>query len=172
MNKNINIQNKKEAIESLEELRKKKYVLSDVKFENVHLMKLNHKTYKNTFSKNDLYANTVSLWELMQPQGNKGSHNYHGLTPEDIVNALTNITEPYCILKTEASQYAILGTTISHFEEPLFVVIEVKGSLNTNINANVNKLVTMFPMSDIERTLKNTDPKNVLYLKNKSPSNR
>ena len=159
MSKNINIQNKKEAIESLEELRKRKYVLSDVKFENVHLIKLNKCARRNMFSKNDLYANTVSLWELMQPQGNKGSHNYHELTPEDIVNALANITEPYCILKTEVSQYAILGTTISHFGEPLFVIIEINSGLVSNKKAKINKLVTMFPISDIERTINNADLK-------------
>ena len=160
----VNIQNKKEAVELLQLFKEKKYVLADVKFENVHLREINKLLEKNIFSKNDLYINTISLWELMQPLGNKGGHNYHDLSPKDIVDALSSITEPYCVLKTEISQYAILSTSISHFGEPLMVIIEVGAGLDKNINANINKLVTMFPKGDIERTVKNMDIKNLLYL--------
>ena len=47
------------------------------------------------------------------------------------------------------------------------VIIEVGAGLDKNINANINKLVTMFPKGDIERTIKNMDIKNLLYLKSK-----
>ena len=145
MERTINIANREKAIKNLNDYKNKKYVLADVKFENVHLLRLNAYARKNLFSKNDLYINTISLWELMQPIGDKGGHNYHDLSPEDIVDALSSITEPYCILKTEISQYAILSTTISHFGEPLMIIIEVGSGLDKNINANINKLVTMFP---------------------------
>ena len=172
MNRIINIQNKKEAVESLQKFKEKKYVLVDVRFINVHLREINVLLEQDIFSKNDLFINSVSLWELMQPLGDKGSHNYHDLTPEDIVDALSSITEPYCILKTEYSQYAILSTTLSHFDEPLMVIIEVGSGLDKNINANINKLVTMFPKSDIDRTIKNMDKRNVLYVDPKqNPSN-
>ena len=172
MNRIINIQNKKEAVESLNDYKNKKYVLADVRFTNVHLREVNKLLEYDIFSKNDLYINTISLWELMQPIGDKGGHNYHDLSPEDIVDALSSITEPYCILKTEISQYAILSTTISHFGEPLMIIIEVGAGLDKNINANINKLVTMFPKGDIERTIKNMNIKNLLYLNPKqNPSN-
>ena len=164
MNRIINILNKKEAVESLTDYKNKKYVLADVRFENVHLREINKLLEHDIFSKNDLYINTISLWELMQPLGEKGGHNYHDLSPEDIVDALSSITEPYCILKTEISQYAILSTTLSHFGEPLMVIIEVGAGLDKSINANINKLVTMFPKGDIERTIKNMNVKNLLYL--------
>ena len=172
MNKIINIQNKKEAVESLNDYKNKKYVLADVKFENVHLREVNKLLGYDIFSKNDLYINTISLWELMQPIGDKGVHNYHDLSPEDIVDALNSITEPYCILKTEISQYAILSTTISHFGEPLMIIIEVGAGLDKNINANINKLVTMFPKRDIDKSLEHKDPKDILYRSSKqNPDN-
>ena len=167
MKKIINIQNRKEAINSLQHFKNKQFVLADVKFENVHLLELNHKVYQNIFSKNDLFINTISLWELMQPMGERGGHNYHDLSPEDIVDALSSITEPYCILKTEISQYAIMSTSISHFGEPLFIVIEINAGLVGNTNANINKLVTMFPMSDIQRIINNMNKKNILYINSK-----
>ena len=172
MARTINIANREKAIENLKEYKNKKYVLSDVRFENVHLKEVNKLLGYDIFSKNDLFINTISLWELMQPLGEKGGHNYHDLSPEDIVDALSSITEPYCILKTEISQYAILSTTISHFGEPLMVIIEVGAGLDKNINANINKLVTMFPKGDIERTIKNMNVRNLLYLSPKqNPSN-
>ena len=172
MNKTINIANREKAIEDLQNYKEKQYVLTDIRFINVHLREINKLLESDIFDKNDLFINTISLWELMQPIGNKGGHNYHDLSPEDIVDALSSITEPYCILKTEISQYAILSTTISHFGEPLMVIIEVGAGLDRNINANVNKLITMFPKGDIERTIKNMDVKNLLYLKPKqNPSN-
>ena len=172
MNKTINIANREKAIEDLQNYKEKQYVLTDIRFINVHLREINKLLESDIFDKNDLFINTISLWELMQPIGNKGGHNYHDLSPEDIVDALSSITEPYCILKTEISQYAILSTTISHFGEPLMVIIEVGAGLDRNINANLNKLITMFPKGDIERTIKNMDVKNLLYLKPKqNPSN-
>ena len=172
MNKTINIANREKAIEDLQNYKEKQYVLTDIRFINVHLREINKLLESDIFDKNDLFINTISLWELMQPIGDKGGHNYHDLSPKDIVDALSSITEPYCILKTEISQYAILSTTISHFGEPLMVIIEVGAGLDRNINANVNKLITMFPKGDIERTIKNMDVKNLLYLKPKqNPSN-
>ena len=172
MERTINIANREKAIENLKDYKEKKYVLADVRFLNVHLREINKLLEFDIFVKNDLFINTISLWELMQPIGDKGGHNYHDLSPEDIVDALSSITEPYCILKTEISQYAILSTTLSHFGEPLMVIIEVGAGLDKNINANINKLVTMFPKGDIERTIKNMDIKNLLYLSPKqNPSN-
>ena len=162
--KTINVKSRKNAVADLKRIKSKKYVLADIKFENVHLRDINTLLEQNIFSKNDLYANTISLWELMQHQGKRGAHNHHDLTPEDIIDTLASITEPYCILKTEISQYAIMSTSKSHFGEPLFVIIEVNAGLNQNINANINKLVTMFPMGEIKRTIKKANPKNVLYI--------
>ena len=99
----------------------------------------------------------------MQPLGEKGGHNYHDLSPEDIVDALSSITEPYCILKTEISQYAILSTMLSHFGEPLMIIIEVGSGNVADKEANINKLITMFPKRDIDKSLEHKDPKDILY---------
>ena len=137
----------------------------DVKLDNVHLRQLNALTEKNVFSKNDLYVNTLTLWDLMQTGPGFDSHNYHGLTPEEIVDTLANITQPYCVIKTEYSRYEILATTVSHFGEPLLVIVEVGSGLGTNPKANINKLITIYPKSDIDKTIEKTDKKYVLYIK-------
>ena len=72
MARTINIANREKAIENLKEYKEKKYVLSDVRFENVHLKEINKLLEYDIFSKNDLFINTISLWELMQPLGDKG----------------------------------------------------------------------------------------------------
>ena len=90
----------------------------------------------------------------------------HGwLTPEEIVDTLANITQPYCVIKTEYSRYEILATTVSHFGEPLLVIVEVGSGLGTNPKANINKLITIYPKSDIDKTIEKTDKKYVLYIK-------
>ena len=171
--KTINVKNRKNAVADLKQIKSKKYVLADIKFENVHLRDINALLERNIFSKNDFYANTISLWELMQPQGKRGVHNHHDLTPEDIIDTLASITEPYCILKTEISQYAIMSTSKSHFGEPLFVIIEINSGLVEDKKANINKLVTMFPKRDIEKTIRGRNPKDVLYVNPKqNPHNQ
>ena len=163
MERTINIANREKAIENLKDYKEKKYVLADVRFLNVHLREINKLLEFDIFSKNDLFINTISLWELMQPLGEKGGHNYHDLSPEDIADALSSITEPYCILKTEISQYAILSTMLSHFGEPLMIIIEVGSGNVADKEANINKLITMFPKRDIDKSLEHKDPKDILY---------
>ena len=165
MNKTINIQNKKEAIKALIQYKEREYVLVDIKIENVHLKRLNTLTSSNLFDKNDLYVNSISLNEIMSPDTGEGSHHHHGLTPEEIIDTLANITDPYCVIKTKYSRFAIVSTTISHFEEPLMVIIEVGAGLELKEKANINKLITIYPKSDIDKTIEHTDPRDVLYKK-------
>ena len=100
MNKIINIKTNK-AIKEIREFGNKLFVPIDIKFINVHLKKINKIINSELFSKNDLYINSVTLWELMQPLGNVGSHNYHELTPEDIYYALNNLIYPECVIRVK-----------------------------------------------------------------------
>ena len=164
MNKIINIKNIK-AISDIEEFKKKKYIGVDIKFINVHLKNLNDLTFKNIFNKNNLYINSVTLWELMQPLGNQGSHNFHSLLPEDIYYALNNLTEPYCIINAKFSRYAVVPSSTSSFNELLMVIIEVGSGLFNNSNANINKIVTIYPKSELDKYLDNLDNDNILFRK-------
>ena len=165
MNVFINIGNKETAIELLNQFKEKDYVPFDVRIMNTHITNLNVLVGKTIFRKDSLYINSHTLWELMQPLGKKGNHNYHDLTPEDIEDALSNIDNPYCIFLTKNSRYAIITTTLTHVNQPMFVVIEVGSDLLNKKNANIYKIVTMYPKSDFGETIAKLDPKNILYIK-------
>lgn len=164
MNKIINIKNKK-AIDEIKVFKDKVFVPIDVKFENTHLKELNKLIGRDLFSKNDLYINSVTLWELMQPLGNAGSHNYHELTPEDIYYALNDIAHPECVIKAKNERYAIIPTYVSSFNEPLMIVIQLESGLIDNKNAKINKIITIYPKSNLEDYLNKMDENDILYKK-------
>ena len=164
MNKIINIKSKK-TLKTLEHLRDKLVSNTDIKFENVHIKKINDCMRKNIFSKNDVYISSVTLWEIMQPEGSSGSHNYHGLKPEDILGALNELTNPLCVLKAKNERFLIVPIYISSFDKPLIVVLEKGAGLITNKNANINKIVTIYPKSDLDKMIEKAEENNVLYKK-------
>ena len=124
----INVKKREEAIKNVGVFRKKKYENKDIRFTNVNLLEINKLIDKQLFYKNDLFINSETLWELTQPIGESGKHNYHELTPEDIVDSLNSITNPYALFETKLCRYAIITTTLSHFGEPLMAIIEVGAS--------------------------------------------
>ena len=134
----INVKKREEAIKNVGVFRKKKYENKDIRFTNVNLLEINKLIDKQLFYKNDLFINSETLWELTQPIGESGKHNYHELTPEDIVDALNSITNPYALFETKLCRYAIITTTLSHFGEPLMAIIEVGASIILNSQANIN----------------------------------
>ena len=164
MNRIINIKNKK-AINEIEEFKKKKYSQIDIKFCNLHLMKINELVRKHIFSKNDLYINSTTLWELMQPIGKHGSHNYHGLMPNDILTAMNNLLEPYCIFIVKESRYAVIPTCLSSFNEPLMFVVGIGAELINNKNANINKIITIYPKSNLDEFLNKLVSRKLLFKK-------
>ena len=101
----------------------------------------------------------------MQPIGNAGSHNYHELMPEDIFNALNNLLDPQCVIKVKNERYAVIPAYISSFNEPLMVITELNSGLIINKNANVNKIVTIYPKSNLSDYLEKLDEKEILYKK-------
>ena len=163
----INIKERENAIKDVDAFRKKKYEGKDVRFANVNMVDLNKILSKPIFSKNDLFISSETLWEIMQPLGNTGAHNYHELTPEDIVDSLNSITNPYALFETKHSRYAIITTIISHYNEPLLFIIEIGSGLHVNIKANINKIVTIYPKSNVDIMLKGLDPNDILFVKTK-----
>ena len=163
----INVKEKETAINTIDEFRKKKYVGKDIRFINVNMVNLNKTLSKPIFDKNDLFIGSETLWEIMQPLGESNKHNYHELSAEDIVDALNSINTPYAVFETKNSRYAIVTTTISHFSEPLLFIIEIGSGLHANIDANINKVVTIYPKSNIDIMLKGLNPKDKLFVKTK-----
>ena len=58
-----------------------------------------------------------------------------------------------------------MRTYISSFNEPLMVIIELNSGLIVNKNANINKIVTMYPKSNLDEYLNKLDEKDILYKK-------
>ena len=164
MNKIINIKNKK-SINEIKVFKDKVFVPVDVRFENVHIKRLNEIIKFELFSKNDLYINSKSLWELMQPVGDAGSHNYHGLTSEDIYYALNSLLDPLAVFQVKNERFAIVPVFISSFNEPLMVVIEKDAELMNRQNAKINKIVTIYPKSDLDKYLEGIDETDILFKK-------
>ena len=163
MTKTINIKSDN-ALKELTQLKEKRYVMYDVKLQNVHLIRINLLIGTELFFKNDLFVNSDTLWSLMQEEGENTSHNHHGLTPVDILDALNNIQNPYCIFKTKQQRVSIVVSCLSHYGEPLMAIIEIGADLIGEKDSNINKLVTMYPQSDVDRIIDKLKPNELLYL--------
>ena len=164
MNKIINIKTKK-SIDDIAEFKDNDFAPCDIKFTNVHLKKLNKILTIELFSKNDLYVNSATLHDVMQPEGKSESHNHHNLAPEAIFGALNNLLNPECVVKVKKERYAVITTSISSLHEPLMLVIELNSGLIVNKKANVNKIVTIYPKSNLEKYLEKFKEKEILYKK-------
>ena len=159
----INIKND-DALKELTQFQIKKHAMCDVRFSNVHLMKMNKKIRYNLFYKNDLFVNSDTLWSLMQDDNQIDSHNHHGLTPKDILDALNNILDPYCVFKSKQGRISIVLSCLSHYGEPLMVVIQIGSDLINKKNAKINKMITMYPKRDIDKSIQKMDSSDLLYV--------
>ena len=162
MQKEINIKNKQQAIRLLNNYKRKRMALVDIKFLNTKLKEINALVGKNLFVKNDLYVNSDTLHDIMQPIGDKSHHNYHGLSPEEILRALNNLVNPYCVYKAKFGRYGIITAIKRESGETIIVIIEVGSGLIGQMDANINKFVTMYPKTDIGQVISNKE--SILYL--------
>ena len=89
----------------------------------------------------------------MQPVGGRGNHNYHGLTEEDVFMALSSLKKPKYVLISRDNRYSFISIELSHFDLPLMVIIETNAALIGNINANINKVVTIYPKDEVEKII-------------------
>ena len=163
MNKLINIKNRREAAILLLQFKEKKYFHQTIRFSNVNLRKINSFLAFKVFVKNDLYADSETLYELMQPEGEKGVHNYHDLSPDLLLDALNSIVEPYCVFVEDDNRYAVITMVLVDGKEPLMAIIAVGSGTYEDTGANVNKLVTMFPKKNIESFISNLEESKILY---------
>lgn len=161
MKKTIDIKTIK-AIKEIRSFKDKQFAMMDIRFQNAHLKKINDLVRLKIFPKNDVYINSTTLWELMQPIGDAGSHNYHGLTPEDIWMAINKLCEPNYVFVTKFGRYTIVPVMPSSFDKPLLVVIETGSGLVDNPKADINKIVTIYPKSDIDDLLQKMSQKDIL----------
>ena len=144
----INIKNKKEALEILERFKQREQKGVEIKITNVHLCRINDLVGEKIFSKNDLYVNGETLFDIMQPVGGKGKHNHHGLNKEIILAVLNNAYQPIGIY-TANKRYIIATIVVNNTNEHLVLVVERKAPLRNDRDANINKLITIYPRRNI-----------------------
>ena len=151
MNRIINLANKSLSLNIINKIKNKDYVPFDLKITNIHIMSLNEKIGFVVFRKDSLYINSHSLWELMQPIGNKKGHNYHELNQEDVYMALSSIEDPFIVINEGNNRYSIASILTSHFGVSLLVVVEIDAPLISNKKAKINKIVAIYPKRNIEK---------------------
>ena len=167
MNKRINIGDKEKALSDIHEFSLKHYKPTDIEFFNVHLKELNDTCNKKIFDKNNLYVRSSTLWELMQPEGNKGKHNFHGLTGNDIFNVLKSLLQPFAVYYSRDSRIVISTNEENNRHEKIQIVIELHASLENNRDANINKIVSIYPKKNILNKLNSMDNSLIVYRSDK-----
>ena len=145
----INLGTPLRAAEIIDELGKKRLAYADVRFQNVHLKKINDLIGRRVFTKNDLFMDAGGLWDILQEEdGTIGRyHHHHGLSPTFIISALSSLQDPeLVILECQTHRYIVV--TLSVDGKVVLAVIETDAPLRNNRNANINKLVTLYEKND------------------------
>ena len=164
MKRIINIGNKKQASKQLNQFKNKQYESVEIEFINVHLTSINELVGFKLFNKTSLFARSSMLWEIMQPVGKVGRHHYHGLEPTDIVNALSLLQDPLIVYESYLDRYAVIVFGNDKYTH-IMAVVELNAALENDRNANVNKLVTIYPKNELDKTINNLDKSKILYKK-------
>ena len=143
--KTINVGVLSRAIESIESLGQKRMDSADIRFQNVHLRRINELANRVLFAKNDLYVDASGLWDLMQSdKDEKGvRHHHHGLSSSSIARALSCLHDPE-LVAFDARSFRYLVVTLSDKGKALLAIIETNAPLRGNRNARINKLVTIY----------------------------
>ena len=160
----INIGDKKKAYNDIQQFKNKNYDSVDVEFNNVHMTSINKLVGFKLFSKTSLYARSSTLWEAMQPVGKAGRHHYHGFESHEIIDALGLVLEPELIYESYLGRYVII-VYMEQKEQYIMIIIEKNAGLENDRNANVNKLVTIYPKGNFNKIIKNLPKDKILYNK-------
>ena len=145
MIKYLNLGNEKLTINSLETLKTNKTIQHDIRITNSHITNLNSVLNKKVFKKDALYIDSETLWEIMQPIGNKGKHNFHNLAPINIYDALVTMKLSKEIEVSYDNRYLIVALATVFDDVNLVVIVTPIGNLRDNSKAIVNRIITIYP---------------------------
>ena len=156
MNQNviINIGDKESCLQTLTQFKENKYVPFHVRITNSNIKELNKVIGRNVFKKDALYINSLSLWEIMQPIGGKGVHHYHGLTPEDVYNALSRLQYSKEIYTSCEDRYIVITDVAITKDVKLVVILASNALLYKERIDKVVVIITIYP-SDRKNLVKN-----------------
>ena len=141
----INIGNKDEALEFLEDFKNNNYSPFYVRVTNSHICELNEVIGKKVFRKDAVYISSLTLWEIMQPIGGIGSHHYHGLTPEDVYKALSRLQYSKDVTISGDNRYIVITDVEVSTNVYLIIVIKASAYLLKLDLKKVVVIITVYP---------------------------
>lgn len=145
MQKNLNIGNKKGSLILLYSIKDGDNAPEDIKIKNSHISDLNKTLGRKVFANNVLYVGSETLREVMQPIGFKGKHNHHGLTPENVYEALCSMRHSNNVTLSYDGRYVIVTSATIIGDINIAVIVTPKGTTKLEINKNVIRIITMYP---------------------------
>ena len=146
MTKSLNLGNKNYALQSLREIKERKVNDYDVRITNSHITDLNAVIGKKIFKKDALYVGSETLYEIMEPLEKEGKHHHtHGLSPEDIFNALSSIKNSNDVSVSYDNRYVIVTLAIVSDGANLVVIVDPDCPITNGSKTKIIKIITIYP---------------------------
>ena len=145
MIKAINLGNKNESITALNSLKTKKGGSRYIRIINSNIKELNKVIGRKVFKKDALYINSLSLWEIMQPAGGRGTHNYHGLTPEQVYDALSRLQYAKDVFTSYRDRYIVITDVVFIGDVYLIVIVTPESDVPSQKLKNIITIITIYP---------------------------
>ena len=145
MNITINLAERDSAINQLTIFRDKEYVPFYVRISNSHIKSLNKVIGRVIFKKDAVYINSQTLHEIMQPVGGKGKHNYHGLTHENVYNALIRMRYSQNIITTFDDRYVVITDVVVVDDVKLLIIVSSDTTIVSESLDSVITIITIYP---------------------------
>ena len=146
MDKIINIGNRESAIVVLTDIKNKHYVPFDVRITNSHIIDLNSVIGKKVFKKDALYIGSETLYEIMEPVRQKAKHHHaHGLSPEDIYDALSTMKDSKDISISYDNRFVIVTLATVSDGANLVVIVDPDCPITNGSKTKIIKIITIYP---------------------------
>ena len=141
----LNIGDSTSSLETLEKIKNNDYSPFEVRIQNSHIVELNKEIGMKVFKNNMLFINSKTLWEIMHPIGGKGKHHYHGLTPNNILEALKTMRHSKDVNLSYDGRYIIISLAKDVNEKYLAIIVDPNGTTKDSRNKRVARIVTIYP---------------------------
>ena len=145
LNMIINIGNEKTALELLTQFKEKEYVPFYVKITNTRIKDLNKVIGRVVFKKDALYINSQTLYEIMQDDGEAGTHHHHGLAPEQVYNALSRLKYSKDVIASYDNRYVVITDVVVSDEVKIVIIVAPNEVLIKEGVDNVVVIITIYP---------------------------
>ena len=147
----INIGNRSKAIDFLNNLEENKSQY-EYKVTNLGLTKLNKVCKGKPFSQEIAYIDYSTLRDAMMEVGGKGSHNYHGLTPSEVIDALRSIKDAKKVYESKKNpeRCIIVSSIDAECGYPIIVIIALNNPLHSERELRINKIASLYPKRNLQ----------------------